>query len=290
MAPVPLRLISIGLASQLSLLCTFFYVSVLYLHRSARPTQTVSKDHPRVIKSRILLVSCASLLSAVVTTSIGKAANDDWLSSAVRILGLRFKFTEVVTSLLLTATLFAGPLYEHLLADRGILHLFQNLTYPLRSWVGFRNIIAGPISEEFVFRSCIVPLHLFAGQSIGKIVLITPLYFGLAHIHHVYERNMSRPGNLLNASLVSLVQFVYTTIFGWFAAFLFIRTGSVWSSILVHSFCNSMGLPRVTGRLSGSIINTILYYILLIGGALLFALNIEIRTQSSQAYQPYSFI
>lgn len=285
MAPIPLRLISLRLASSLSILCTFFYVSVLYLLPSARPTKTISKDSPRVIKSRIFLVTCASIASALVTVSIGKTTNDTWLSSATRVLGLPFKGSQVVSSLLLTATLFSGPLYERLIVDRDFLSL-----YPITSWVGFRNLIAGPISEEFVFRSCIVPLHLFAGQSIGKIVLVTPLYFGLAHIHHIYERNLSHPGHMLQACVISLVQFTYTTIFGWFAAFLFIRTGSIWSSIFVHSFCNSMGLPRVTGRLPGSIIHTLMYYTLLVLGALLFALNIETSTQSGQAYQPYSFI
>lgn len=285
MAPVPLRLISMQFASSLSILCTFFYVGVLYLLPSARPTPTVPKDHPKVIKSRILLVSWASLASAFVTVSIGKTANDGWLSTTIRILGLQFKLSEVVSSLLLTATLFAGPLYERLVVDRDLWSFC-----PVDSWVSFRNLIAGPVSEEFVFRSCIIPLHLFAGQSIGKIVLITPLYFGLAHIHHIYERNLSSPGQLWQACVVSLVQFGYTTIFGWYAAFLFIRTGSVWSSIVVHSFCNCMGLPRVTGRLPGSIVHTPIYYTLLIAGALLFALNIETSTQSGQAYQPYSFV
>lgn len=290
MAPVPVRLISAELASTLSGLCTLIYVAVLYLHPSARPTRRITKDHPSVIKSRITLVTLASLLTACVTVYIGKPEHDSWPSAAVRILGLRFNLRNVLSSLALTCMLFAGPLFEYFVADGGLTSVHRDVASTISSWVGIRNFVAGPMSEEFVFRSCIIPLHVFAGLPIGRIVLLTPLYFGLAHVHHIYERCISRSGDFVSASLISLVQFIYTTIFGWFAAYLFIRTGSVWSAFFVHSFCNSMGLPRVTGRVNGSLLYSFVYYTLLIGGALAFAANIESWTDSASAYQPYSFI
>lgn len=48
--------------------------------------------------------------------------------------------------------------------------------------------------------------------------------------------------------LRSFVQFCYTTIFGWFEAYVFIRTGSLLGTIAAHSFCNYLGLPRLWGR------------------------------------------
>lgn len=44
-----------------------------------------------------------------------------------------------------------------------------------------------PLSEEFVFRACMMPLIL---QSFSPIVavFITPLFFGTAHVHHIAER------------------------------------------------------------------------------------------------------
>lgn len=287
---VPLKIISTELATTLSFVCTLLYVAVLYLHPSARPTKFISKDNPRVIKSRIVLVTIACLAAGYITVSLGKAEHDSWYGAAVRILGLRLRVRDVLSSFALTATLFAAPLYESLVAEGGLFTIYQDVTYPLKSWVGFRNLVAGPLSEEIVFRSCIVPLHVFAGQQIGRIVLLTPLYFGLAHIHHIYERTVTHRGQFLAACTISLVQFTYTTIFGWFAAFLFIRTGSVWSSIIVHSFCNSMGLPRVTGRLKGHSLHSLVYYPLLIGGVLLFARNIETWTASSTPYQPFSLV
>ncbi len=38
-------------------------------------------------------------------------------------------------------------------------------------------------------------------------------------------------------------QFAYTTLFGMYAAFLFIRTGHVAAPCVAHAFCNVMGFP-----------------------------------------------
>lgn len=39
-------------------------------------------------------------------------------------------------------------------------------------------------------------------------------------------------------------QFAYTTVFGWFAAHLFLRYHSFWVVVAVHSLCNAMGFPE----------------------------------------------
>jgi len=78
--------------------------------------------------------------------------------------------------------------------------------------------------------------------------------FGLAHIHHFYEFRLTHPRTpLLGALLRSLFQLVYTTLFGAYATFLFLRTGSLLVAIVAHTFCNWMGLPRLWGRLEGSV-------------------------------------
>ncbi len=100
-----------------------------------------------------------------------------------------------------------------------------------------------------------VPLHLLAIMPPSRIVFVTPLYFGIAHIHHFYEFVLTHPHTpLVPALLRSLIQFGYTTIFGWYATFVFLRTGSVYAVILAHSFCNWAGLPRVWGRVEGGAI------------------------------------
>lgn len=107
----------------------------------------------------------------------------------------------------------------------------------------------GPITEEIIFRSLITPLHLLSRLSPAKTIFLTPLYFGIAHIHHYYEYKLTNPREAtLPALLRSLFQFAYTTLFGWYATFVFIRTGSLAAVVIAHSFCNWCGLPRLWGR------------------------------------------
>jgi len=105
------------------------------------------------------------------------------------------------------------------------------------------------VSEEFVWRSFIIPLHVLARFSGKQIVFLTPLYFGIAHLHHLYEFRITHSEvPLFVAVFRSLFQFTYTSLFGFFAAFVFVRTGNVYTCILAHAFCNWMGLPRFYGR------------------------------------------
>lgn len=125
-----------------------------------------------------------------------------------------------------------------------------------------------------------MPLLLIAGVSLARTVLLSPVVFGLAHIHHFYEFRITNPQVPLPMAIArTVLQFSYTSLFGIYATFLFIRTGSLLAVILVHSFCNSMGLPRVWGRVepwwmtpeeaSGKIGTrlTVVYYVLLFAGA-----------------------
>jgi prenyl protein peptidase len=94
-----------------------------------------------------------------------------------------------------------------------------------------------------------VPLFLTAQTSNTTIIFLTPIIFGLAHVHHFYEFRLTHPHTPLVAALLrTLLQFTYTTLFGGYATFLFLRTGSLLSAILVHAFCNWMGFPRFWGR------------------------------------------
>lgn len=161
--------------------------------------------------------------------------------------------------LALVAILFIGPLYESMLADGG----WRDLT-PMNavdvlwdSWIGYRNLVIAPLSEELVFRSLTVSLWLLAKSPPSRIVFVTPLVFGLAHFHHLVEFLQSRTPEgrrlpplpiWINGILRSLFQFTYTSLFGFFATFVLLRTGNIWAAVLAHSFCNWMGVPRLTGK------------------------------------------
>ncbi len=51
-----------------------------------------------------------------------------------------------------------------------------------------RTLAVGPLAEELVFRGCMLPVLLSAGLTPLQACLQCPLIFGLAHLHHAYER------------------------------------------------------------------------------------------------------
>ncbi|CAN0529069.1 unnamed protein product, partial [Ectocarpus sp. 8 AP-2014] len=94
----------------------------------------------------------------------------------------------------------------------------------------------GPIAEEVVFRGCSVPVLLGAGVSRMKIVWLSPLLFGFAHLHHALE--WLRQGNSVRAVAVGMLfQIAYTSVFGAFAAFVQLRTGGSRGSAKRYTHC-----------------------------------------------------
>jgi prenyl protein peptidase len=147
----------------------------------------------------------------------------------------------------------------------------------------------------------------FSGK---QIIFLTPLYFGIAHVHHLYEFRLTHAHTpLLMALARTIFQFTYTSLFGFFSAFVYIRTGNLLSVILAHSFCNWMGLPRLSGRVgveagvpigppearkrddddeyprheSRGVAWTVAYYVLLVAGAVGFYWQLFSLTESSHA-------
>lgn len=105
------------------------------------------------------------------------------------------------------------------------------------------------MTEEVLFRSASVPLFLLSRATQSTIIFGTPVIFGLAHVHHFYEFRITHPNTPVTVAIIrSVFQFTYTTLFGAYATFLYLRTGSLLAVILVHAFCNWMGLPRFWGR------------------------------------------
>jgi prenyl protein peptidase len=233
---------------------TVLYVLPFYLFDTTRPSPTLSRDSDSVIQARIRLVTISTAVSTLITSYIVYACTGLSRSEIVQFLGFWPIYLEqIVKSLSLTALLFLGPLFERVIIEEGYKRYFTSpfpLVAELSTWVGYRNYLAGPFTEELLFRSLLLPLHLLTPQSPGKTIFLAPLYFGIAHVHHLYEfRLVYDRVPMLNAVLRSLFQFTYTTIFGWYASFVFMRTGSLWAVILCHTFCNWMGLPRLFGRI-----------------------------------------
>ncbi|CAG8566002.1 8135_t:CDS:2 [Cetraspora pellucida] len=94
-----------------------------------------------------------------------------------------------------------------------------------------------PATEELVFRSCMISLLHYARISYVKIIFLTPLVFAIAHIHHAWE-NYVLYGRSIEAAkraiFSSAFQFSYTTLFGWYATFIFMRTGNITINHIIY--------------------------------------------------------
>lgn len=254
-----------------------------------------------------IVASAATLYLLLVTAQVDP-------TSALHILGWwPIQPVTILRCLLLTTLLYLGPLFELVFVDRIFSQLRRGraIVESLSSWQGYRNYVAGPVTEEILFRSVVIAVNLLAKLSPSRIVFLTPLYFGIAHIHHFYEFTLTHPHTpLLPAILRSVFQFTYTTLFGWFAAFIYVRTGSLYACIIIHAFCNCMGLPRFWGRLRSiedhplapvairgkddenalqttgrgralGVQWTVAYYVLLVVGVFAFAAQLKPMTVSS---------
>ena len=190
------------------------YVGSLYVWRSG-----LSRDHPATIRRRfvsVLLVSLLSPLFPYLYLQHG-AGRDTSLAghSLWEVMGLRWSglLPALLLPYLLTAVLFLGPLVQQYHVGHWNLYLEPMYWWQsLRNLVWVRNHIVAPFSEEFTFRACMVPM-LATCMSHQQLYFCAPLFFGIAHLHHLMER-LSQKQGVVNAVAASLFQFAYTTVFG----------------------------------------------------------------------------
>ncbi|KIJ27075.1 hypothetical protein M422DRAFT_103622, partial [Sphaerobolus stellatus SS14] len=193
----------------LSSAITASYFGGIYLLRAGRisfvtpspenegpPPAARKRDDPDVIRARLRGVGISSLLSCgLVYTLVALDSRDKspWTASiatASNLLGLNFS-TKAALSCLLVPVLYLGPLTA-MWFSRG-LPLQRNWSFQrdllsiFKTWIGLRNFVVAPITEEVVFRSCLLVIAQLSGKGLYNMVFITPLWFGAAHLHHAYE-------------------------------------------------------------------------------------------------------
>eukprot|EP00002_Diphylleia_rotans_P026089 TRINITY_DN5187_c0_g1_i2.p1 TRINITY_DN5187_c0_g1~~TRINITY_DN5187_c0_g1_i2.p1 ORF type:complete len:236 (+),score=31.90 TRINITY_DN5187_c0_g1_i2:57-764(+) len=216
-------------------LASLFVVSLYAWNLTGRPQY--DRNHPIQVKRRLKSVAAACFLSPIylIFVSTRSSFESDQPSPTLATwLGLSTSklIESVVLSLFLTATAFLGPLcLEDKLPTPSNLRRIQLSQF---SDIFFlRNVIVAPIAEEFVYRGCLVPLLWSAGFTFNQIVFWCPLFFGVAHLHHILQ-NISHGWNALKiAILQALFQTLYTWVFGMYSTFLFLRTGTPSLAILL---------------------------------------------------------
>ncbi|KAJ7046329.1 hypothetical protein C8F04DRAFT_1063984 [Mycena alexandri] len=241
------------------------YVGSLYVVKNARlrfsetpdarrNVQPGSRDDPAVIRARLAAATFASILCCWgVYTVVAQSSHPSFnyvLPRTLEILGVRWP--DSIFSCLQTPLLFLGPLYASFLAGNlpgqsgySINRDFKDVFF---TWVGFRNYVWGPFTEEVVFRACVLAVYAMSGAARWKMIAFAPLVFGLAHAHHAwdtYNRYGRTRDALKRAVMATLFQTAYTTLFGAHTSYLFLRTSSLLPPLTAHVFCNIMGLPQI---------------------------------------------
>ncbi|CAM0955913.1 unnamed protein product [Alopecurus aequalis] len=224
------------------------YVAVLYaptlLLRLPPATSLRAFFHRRFVCAA--MSSAASVLATAALLRVWSLSDS---SKALAVFGIRTDhlLEAVVIPLLLTSLVYAGSFVARLWVmasscggrDGGEVGI--GFKEKLARWIQ-TSLQDAPFTEELVFRACMIPLLLCGGFKMYTIIFLSPIFFSLAHLNHLFELHQ-QGCNLMRSLLIVGLQLGYTVIFGWYAAFLFIRTGNLVSPIAAHIFCNMMGLP-----------------------------------------------
>ncbi|XP_078388927.1 CAAX prenyl protease 2 isoform X2 [Cetorhinus maximus] len=240
-------LCSISVVSCLLLACG--YVGSLYVWRSQLP-----RDHPTVIKRRFTSVLIVSMLSPLWLWTWRQYTGFKTGPSLLVLMGVHLEgiFAAACLPLLLTMVLFFGPLIQLVMDYPWDFLEGMKMFLDPQFWAQcladmrwMRNQVVAPLTEELVFRACMLPM-LVPCTGLSRAIITCPLFFGV------------------------VFQFSYTAVFGAYTAFIFIRTGHLIGPVLCHSFCNYMGFPAIGAALDHPHKVTIFFFYLL--GVILFFL------------------
>lgn len=221
------------------------FVGVLYLVPTDKP-----RDDPETIRWRILATSLVTMVAPFYMLLWADTNNSAQGNELHHVLGIKLDgiIPAILYPLVLVSVLYCGVWIHSLLGtvfSNGVFKAYINASLSEFSFdIALRNYLVAPFVEEFVFRACMLPMLMASmGMKIG--VLVCPLFFGVAHIHHLIEWYRWRERPFTEALLVTIVQLCYTSLFGLYSAFLFVRTGHLISPVISHVYCNIMGLPDI---------------------------------------------
>jgi len=189
--------------------------------------------------------------------------------SALKLMGWSLAPHAVIGVLIHTCLLYTGPITASLFYVRWNCHRMRaggrNISYiqtfyllyiePItlpflegdscQQWTRIRNLLVAPLSEEVVFRGCMVSPLLASGLRPTFTCFVAPLFFGTAHFHHaLLKYKLGMP--MSSVVVMTAFQFTYTSLFGAYTTYAFLRTGSILAITLSHSFCNLFGFPDLT--------------------------------------------
>ena len=201
---------------------------------------SLPRNHPVTVRRRILAIVCVCCVAPAYVWA-WSTTNDEEAEPLLTVLGIKLEgiLWAVVSPLLLVSLAYFGPLLHYASLKE---NPFSELFSGERTDISLRNFVVAPFAEEFIFRACLVPILV---PWLGELwtILLCPLFFGLAHLHHIIDWAQNGEGALIRVLLGLLMQVGYTSVFGVFSTFLFVRSGHLVSPVLAHTYCNILGLP-----------------------------------------------
>jgi prenyl protein peptidase len=249
------------------------FVASLYVFVPAQ-IRALDRDDARQIQWRCMAVTLVSLGATFAypqvfcqVTSLSSPTALEWMGWT----SWESSRHAIVRVLLHSCLLYLGPILTLLLEVHVLTHessttttttyldtaycvLIQPIISPLldprnasERWSHIRNLLVAPVTEEVVFRGCMVaPLLMMTSSSIRPLVVtfLAPLFFGIAHFHHALLK-LRQGMPLGRVAVMTLFQLTYTTLFGGYATYALLRTGSILAVIVSHAFCNHTGLPQL---------------------------------------------
>ncbi|CAG9326329.1 unnamed protein product [Blepharisma stoltei] len=204
-------------------------------------TSKLSRDDPKEILRRIKIIGVVtvlwpallySLFSSEVETAEGPSVWH-WIGIGITIKN----YAAILSSSAVTLVLFIGPLYQMAFDEAE-----STTEFDLKA---LRAYVFAPIYEEVIFRSTLITALIAGGAGFYGAVMLSSLIFGVSHLYHLVEAFECTGRMRQQKVMQAAMQAAYTTVFGFYVGYIFVATGSLYAVILVHAFCNFMGLPDV---------------------------------------------
>lgn len=124
---------------------TILYVLPFYISPTTRPSPTLSRDAPSVIRARIRSVTISIVTCSLITIYVLSSYTHASLLEILHLLGwYPISISDIVRVFFLTALLFTGPLFERGIVDSGWKDWIRGrrVHETLSSWIGWRNYVA----------------------------------------------------------------------------------------------------------------------------------------------------
>ena len=227
-------------------------MSMLYVLSMYIGVPNLPRDFPSVVRARM---RNAVIYTVVILMIISYDIYEPKLPSCPTFLEMiGFTSFQLISAtlkpLLLTIILFLGPIVQYSIEGNNI---FNRDFWMEKNWLlTVRALLIAPVTEEIVYRGCMFPLLYSAFGTTA--IIVCPLLFGLAHVHHFFEWFKDESNFLsLRTAIATLkttilgvcVHTFITYVFGIYSTFLFWRTSNIISPIVCHSFCNWIGPPPI---------------------------------------------